>query len=121
MAPAIESGDVVVTRLVRPTAAQPGDIVTFQDSSRQGDLVTHRVVEVRRESDRVSFVTRGDANTGEERWSIDSHGTIGATAFRVPAAGHVLAWLRTPTVRMSLLVSAALVLAVLALRRIWSG
>jgi signal peptidase len=121
MAPAIESGDIVVTRLVRPDAVEPGDVVSFRDSSRQGELVTHRVVEVRREGDRISFVTRGDANTGEERWSIDSRGTIGATVFRVPGGGHVLAWLRMPSVRTALLVSSALALAVLALRRIWSG
>jgi hypothetical protein len=69
----------------------------------------------------VSFVTRGDANTGEERWSIDSRGTIGATAFRVPGAGHLLAWLRMPHVRATFLISSALVIAALALRRIWSG
>jgi signal peptidase len=121
MAPAIQSGDIVVTRLVRPTSVRPGDVITFRDSSRHGELVTHRLVEARGEGDRVSFVTRGDANTGEERWSIDSEGTIGATAFRVPKAGHILSRLRVPAVRMSLLVSSALVLAVLALRRIWSG
>lgn len=121
MSPAIESGDLVVSRLVRPTSARPGDVITFRDSSRHGELVTHRVVEIRGEGNRVSFVTRGDANTGEERWSIDSGGTIGVTALRVPGAGHVLARLRTPAVRMSLLVGSALVLAVLALRRIWSG
>ena len=121
MAPAIDSGDVVVTRLVRPSAVGPGDVVTFRDTTREGELVTHRVVQVTREANRVSFVTRGDANTGEERWSIDSRGTIGATAFRVPGAGHLLAWLRMPHVRATFLISSALVIAVLALRRIWSG
>jgi signal peptidase len=121
MAPAIRSGDVVVTRLVRPSAAEPGDVVTFRDPSRQGDLVTHRVVQVRPEGNRLAFVTRGDANTGEERWSIEQHGTIGSAAFRVPGAGHVLAWLRMPAVRTGLLLVSALALAALALRRIWSG
>jgi signal peptidase len=121
MAPAIQSGDVVVTRLARPSAVERGDVITFRDPSRNGQLVTHRVVQVDRQGDRLSFVTRGDANTGQERWSIESDGTIGATAFRVPGAGHPLAWLRVPAVRISLLVGAALVLAAVALRRIWSG
>lgn len=121
MAPAIQSGDVVVTRLVRPSAVEPGDVVTFRDPSRQGDLVTHRVVQIRLQGDLLSFVTRGDANTGEERWSIARDGTIGAAAFRVPGAGHVLAWLRMPAIRTALLVVSALALAALALRRIWSG
>ena len=121
MAPAIQSGDVVVTRLVRPSAVEPGDVVTFRDPSRRGDLVTHRVVQVRREGDRLAIVTRGDANTGEERWSIGRDGTVGSAAFRVPGAGHGLAWLRMPAVRTGLLVASALALAALALRRIWSG
>jgi signal peptidase len=121
MAPAIQGGDVVVTRLVRPSTVEPGDVVTFRDPSRQGDLVTHRVVQVRPEANVLAFVTRGDANTGEERWSIGGDGTIGAAAFRVPRAGHVLAWLRLPAVRTALLVVSALALAGLALRRIWSG
>lgn len=121
MAPAIQAGDVVVTRLVRPSTVEPGDIVTFRDPSRHGDLVTHRVVQALSEGDRLAFVTRGDANTGEERWSITRDGTVGAAAFRLPGAGHLLAWLQMPAVRTSLLVGSALVLAALALRRIWSG
>jgi signal peptidase I len=121
MAPAIRSGDVVVTRLVRPSSVEPGDVVTFRDPSRHGDLVTHRVVQVRREGDRLAFVTRGDANNGEERWSISPDGTVGTAAFRVPQAGYVLAWLRTPVLRTALLLVSALALASLTLRRIWSG
>jgi signal peptidase len=121
MAPAVQSGDVVVTRLVRPSAVEPGDVVTFRDPSRRGELVTHRVVQVRPEEDRLAFVTRGDANTGEERWSIGRDGTVGSAAFRVAGAGHVLAWLRVPGVRTGLLVVSAVALAALALRRIWSG
>jgi signal peptidase len=121
MAPAIQSGDAVVTRLVRPPAVEAGDVITFRDPSRKGDLVTHRVVQVRPEENLLAFVTRGDANTGEERWSIPRDGTIGVAMFRVPGAGHVLAWLRTPILRVALLVASALALAAVALRRIWSG
>lgn len=121
MAPALEMGDVVITRLVRPPAVRRGDIVTFRDPTREGELVTHRVVDVQREGNRFSFLTRGDTNTGEERWSVDADGTIGAMAFRVPYAGYVLAWLRMPMVRTAFLVGAALLFAAVALRRIWSA
>lgn len=119
MEPTVSTGDVVVTRLVRPSAVSKGDIVTFQDPSRAGELVTHRVVKTRRDGDVVSFVTRGDANSGQEEWSVDADGTVGAMAFRIPKAGYLLAWLRTPVVRISLVVGAALILSFLALRRIW--
>jgi signal peptidase len=119
MAPAIETGDMVVTRLVRPSAVSEGDVITFQDPSRDGELVTHRVVETGRQGGQISFVTKGDANTGQEEWSVDDHGTVGAMAFRIPKAGYVLAWLRTPAVRTSLVIGAALILSFLALRRIW--
>ena len=119
MAPAIATGDVVVTRPVHPDQVGPGDIVTFRDPSRSDSLVTHRVVEVDRVGDQYSFVTKGDANTGAEEWSVAAGGTVGARVVVIPKAGYLMAKLADPAVRMGLLVAAALLAAFEALRRIW--
>ena len=120
MAPAIETGDMVLVRSVAPTEVAPDDIVTFRDPSRNQELVTHRVVEARRTGGEVAFVTKGDANTGIERWSIDEQGTIGQVAVRIPKAGYVLSWLGMPYVRVGLMGIAVLVLATVGLRKIWT-
>jgi signal peptidase len=121
MSPTVETGDVVVTRLVNPSAVDAGDIITFQDPSRAGELVTHRVVETRRDGSQISFITQGDANSGQEDWSVGNQGKVGAMAFRIPKAGYALAWFRNPAVRASLLIGAALILSFLGLRRIWGS
>jgi signal peptidase I len=86
MAPAIGVGDVVVTRLVDPSDVAVHDVVTFRDSSRSGELVTHRVTRVEERSGRFAFVTKGDANTAVERWSIDADGKVGTAGPQTIAA-----------------------------------
>ena len=120
MAPAIGVGDVVVTRPVHPAELGAGEVVTFRDPSRSDALVTHRVVDVRRDGDQYSFVTKGDANTGTEQWSVAADGTVGARTLRIPNAGYLVTKLAEPGVRVVLLTAAALIAAAEALRRIWS-
>jgi signal peptidase I len=121
MAPAITTGDVVVTRMVDPTRVSVGDVVTFRDPSRSSDLVTHRVLRRRIDGVKISFLTKGDANTGTERWSVDTEGTIGKFAFRIPKVGYGLAWAGGPMARAGLVIGGALLLALAAIRRIWTG
>lgn len=120
MAPAIDAGDVIVTRPVHPAEVDRGDIVTFRDPSRSETLVTHRVVEVSQDGGRYSFVTKGDANTGTEEWSVEAEGTIGLRTLVIPKAGYLFTKLAEPNVRVALLAAAALLVAIEALRRIWS-
>ena len=118
MSPAIQAGDIAVTRLVRPRDMLPGQIITFRDPSRAEALVTHRVMEAGIEGGRLSFVTRGDANTGVERWSIDADGTVGTLSFRIPTVAYVVVWVRTQGLSVVLLWSSALILGTAAVRRI---
>jgi signal peptidase I len=121
MTPAIGVADVIVTRIVKPAAVNIGDVVTFRDPSRNQELVTHRVTHVVQLGNSFSFVTRGDANTGVERWSVDADGTVGRFLFRIPKVGYVLGWVAVPLIRSALMVGAALLLGTAALRRIWSS
>jgi signal peptidase I len=121
MSPSIGTADVIVTRVVHPGAVKIGDVVTFRDPSRSEELVTHRVTEMVRRGNTFSFVTRGDANTGVERWSVAADGTVGRYLFRIPKVGYVLGWVAVPLIRSALMVGAALFLGTAALRRIWSS
>jgi signal peptidase len=120
MRPAIAAGDVLVTKVARPAAVGPGDIVTFQDPYRKGRLLTHRIVSRRRAPGTGwSFVTRGDANTGVERWNIRDDGQVGRLTGRVPRAGLALAWLRDGNKRVIALLVSALALTLLLARLVW--
>jgi signal peptidase len=119
MAPTLLPGDAIVARAVSPDAVRVGDVVTFRDPSREGMLLTHRVVEQSRDADGYTFATRGDANTGEERWSIAEKGKLGRLAARAPGIGRALRPL-TGLAGASAAISVALALVAAAvLRKIW--
>ena len=119
MEPRIHTGDVVADERVRADRIAVGDIVTFPDPQTRGRLITHRVRSVRVHGERVSVVTKGDANTATEHWSIAASGDLGRVRYRVPKVGYALAFTRRPGGRMVLVVIPALALALLELTRIW--
>jgi signal peptidase I len=119
MTPAIDTGDLVITRTISPTEAAVGDIVMFKDPEDGGKLISHRVRAVHERHGRSYFVTRGDANTGFERWSVPDSGSIGEIEYRVPKLGFVIGGIGSAPGKLLLIVIPALVLLWLGLVRIW--
>jgi signal peptidase len=119
MEPALATGDVSVVRTVRPVDARPGDIVTFRDPANSERLITHRVRRMHVRGDSVTFVTRGDANDGSERWSVATDGEIGRVLYRIPELGWALMFAREKGLFVLLLGAALALLLVLELGAIW--
>lgn len=121
MRPVLRAGDVLWLDQIPARAARRGDVVAFQDPERPR-TVLHRVRAVHPDRlGRLVFRTRGDANTGSETWRIASDGALGRyTGLRIPGLGRVAAVLHGLPLVISALVS-SLLLAWLALRRIWSS
>ena len=119
MRPAIAAGDLLLVRTVGASSVRAGDVVTFSDPTRDGVSITHRVVGVRPEGDRIAFVTRGDANTASERWSIDRAGRVGRLAVVIPRAGHAADALAGRDARLFGVGLVAL-LGLTTIRRIWT-
>ena len=115
MVPALRIGDLVVVDDVQAADLRVSDIVTFDDPG-SGQVVTHRVVRIDREGDRVRFETRGDANSTSELWSRSPGATVSRLSLRVPAVGQVLGRLRDPDSRWIFL-GLAIVLALAAVTR----
>jgi signal peptidase len=120
MSPAIETGDIIVTRGISPLDARIGDVVTFRDPESQSRLLTHRVTDIRYREGDVAVTTKGDANTKRERWVVSGEGRIGRVVLRLPKLGYVVALAGSPSGRILLLMVPALLLAFLGLKRIWS-
>ena len=121
MRPALRAGDVVWLDRIAARDARRGDVVAFDDPQRDA-VVLHRVERIRRASlGRLSFRTRGDANTMGEDWKIDADGTVGRyVGLRVPFAGRAVRALAGPPLAVIAALS-AVVLAALALRRMWAA
>jgi signal peptidase I len=118
MEPALNVGDVVVARQIAAGQAQPGQVVTFSDPSRAKKLITHRVRSVSVVDGTASFVTRGDANTGVERWSISADGAVGLVERRIPKIGYIAVYARTRSGMLALLIP-LLAIAALELVALW--
>ena len=118
MQPAVRTGDVVVNRPVAPVEARVGDVITFRDPAG-GGFITHRVRRVSVRGGTVTFVTKGDANTGSERWMIPADGEIGRVDYRLPRLGYALFWTRGTHARLTLVTIPALLLGLLLVAEIW--
>jgi signal peptidase len=121
MRPAINAGDVVISHGAPAQSIRPGDIVSFSDSALQGRLVTHRVLAIHAEHQRLYFLTRGDANAVPERWSVARTGTVAKVDLRIPEVGWAAAWLNGGLARTATFSVLALALGAALLRRIWSA
>lgn len=91
MRPLIQAGDIVVTRPVSEGALVPGAVITFEDPTRPGSLVTHRVVEV---TTTGLLRTRGDDNATDDSALVAPDSVRGRAVLRVPRLGMPLLWMQ---------------------------
>jgi signal peptidase I len=118
MEPTVETGSVVLDKVIAPLEANPGDVVTFPDPTRDGRLVTHRLRSRRVDGALAYMVTKGDANDAVERWTVPVDGRIGRVAYQVPKLGYARALISTRMLRLGLL-GAALAFGALLLLDVW--
>jgi signal peptidase len=119
MEPAVPTGAVVVVDRIPAAEVAVGDVVAFRSPEDPSRLLTHRVVAVGAKDGMVAVETRGDANSGSEKWTIDPSGTVGRMLFAVPYLGYLIAPLQGTLVRLALVVVPALLLGGMLLFDIW--
>jgi len=106
MTPVMQRGDLVVTS---PRGElHVGDAVTFV---MHDQLVTHRLVATGRQPN--TFETRGDANPGNDPWTISTSDVVGKVQSIVARAGWPLLWLGTLGGRLT--ITGVIVLAIAGL------
>jgi signal peptidase len=119
MEPTLMVGDLHVDRRIEARDARPGDIVTFRDPETPSRLLTHRIVKYHVLGRRVSIVTKGDANTGVERWTIPLDGTVGRVELDIPKLGYATMRLSGGLARLGLIAVPAFLLGLYELKRLW--
>ena len=104
MAPTLGIGDVVVNDWVRLADVRPGQIITFPNDIVQTGLVTHRVQQIHVVGgDTAQVVTKGDANTESERWTLPANTLVGHVDWQIPYIGRLLVLLGQTSTRWFLL------------------
>lgn len=119
MEPGIHPGDLVIAESVSPAEAELGEVVVFNDPSRDGELVTHRLVRAVIDGDEARMVTKGDANDTVERWAVPTDGQIGRVVYRVPQVGSLLALVRSGPGPVILITIPVVAIALMQLLAIW--
>ncbi len=101
MRPTLQPGDLVVLKGVEEDELKKGDIVAFEvpqsaqeDFAIPGPLV-HRISKLERSGDTLVIHTKGDANTGEDAFTIRADRITGRMVRRVPGGGYPLLFFRS--------------------------
>jgi len=106
MEPAIKTGAIV---MAKPSAEYGiGDIITFTAADSGRTNITHRIVEIKSTGGRTSFITKGDANNGQDSSEIPQENVLGKVFFTVPYLGYVVHTAKQPYGFVALVVIPAL-------------
>ena len=85
MKPNLEIGDVVITKVTEDI--NKGDIITFK---QQGSFITHRVVDIINENEKIYYQTKGDNNNSNDEILVEYKDIEGIYAYRIPKIGIVI-------------------------------
>ena len=79
MEPAIPVGALILNKEFDIEKIQVGDIVCFRslESYMNGNIVTHRVVDIKTIDGKIALTTRGDSNNSEDRYYVVADNFIG--------------------------------------------
>ena len=119
MYPKIHAGDLIICQTIDAEDVKKGDIISFFDPASSGSaVVTHRVLEVKNENGKISFMTKGDYNNTEDRLPVPAENLVGIYKTRIPGAGNVAMFMQsTPGLILCVVCPAALLIGYDMLRR----
>jgi len=92
MEPKIHTGSVVLVK--KADSYQKDEVITYKtnnnvDLKKPGSTVTHRVYAIRDESGKISYTTKGDANSDVDPEMIPLERVLGKVQFNIPYLGYV--------------------------------
>ena len=91
MKPTLNIGDIVFVK--ETTNIKEQDIVSFRV---QNSVVTHRVVEIKEENEKIIYITKGDANSGNDTELLSIENIEGKYSFKIPFVGRIILFLQKP-------------------------
>jgi signal peptidase len=96
MAPILHRNSVAVVVPVHGPAVEQGDVIAFRDSSRRGQEIIHRVVDVVDHGQGRFYKTKGDANPTADTWLVPASAVQARMAFRISHLGALTRALAPP-------------------------
>lgn len=98
MRPTMAPGALAIVAPLDAADIRIGDVITYQLTPGEPEVVTHRVVGINAASDGGrTYVTQGDANTSPDAEPVIEAQIRGKVAYSVPLMGHVNSALNSKT------------------------
>lgn len=97
MYPVIQSGDLIICHTAEPEEIETGDVIAFFDPAGNGTtIVSHRVVEVTQQGERIAWRTKGDNNNTEDRLLVTEDKLVAVyEGTRIAGFGNVALFMQT--------------------------
>ncbi len=91
MEPTLNIGDIVFVK--ETTDIKEQDIVSFKINNA---VITHRIVEIKKENEKNIYITKGDANSGNDIEALSIRDIEGKYRFKIPFLGNVILFFQKP-------------------------
>ncbi len=121
MEPEIKTGSIIaVTPAEDKTNFKKDDIITFVQ--QDGQLVTHRIVEILGSGDHLQYVTKGDNNKEVDSTPVLAENVVATySGFTIPYVGYFTEFAKSQKGTAILLIVPGLLLLIYAGFQIWSA
>lgn len=119
MVPNLPVGSMVFVTQVDASDLKVGDVITVNNPTRPGTLVTHRIVELKNTGNGKAIITKGDANGNPDPWFVNATGKGWRMAFNVPYLGYIVGFICDPMFRWWVTIFSGAVLGIIFMIEIW--
>jgi len=93
MEPAINGGDLVVTKTVDPYKLKANDVISFKDGNT---VITHRIIGLTEIDGEPAFITKGDANNANDENQVIYSQVEGIWLFKISGLGNLAMFMQNP-------------------------
>lgn len=94
----IYTGDLIIVKQVEISSLKEGDIIAFYTDDSRQTIVTHRIIDITQEDEKIKYVTKGDNNNTKDAGEVDSSLVVGKYQnIRFQGLGNAAVFLQTPT------------------------
>ena len=107
MEPTLNIGDIIFVKETADIKQQ--DIVAFKVNDA---VVTHRVVEIKKENEKTFYITKGDANSSNDTELLRIENIEGKYIFKIPFLGKAILFFQKPIGIFGLFLIFAVVLVI---------
>ncbi|MBQ2828143.1 MAG: signal peptidase I [Clostridia bacterium] len=97
MEPDYKVGDIVIVKKTVTDELKVKDVITFysNDPTMEGQIVTHRIIDITEENGQRLFETKGDNNQIADLEKVEEEDVIGKVQGRVPYVGKAANFMQT--------------------------